>query len=216
MRPHTNTYQIQAFSLLELLAVISVIILISAIAVPAFNGMSEGVHLDSGAQLIRTQLNLARQTAMLRNYPVEVRFYLLGTESRPNQLEFRAIQLWKVLSEEATVSNNQGSATEKHLPIDRKHYLPGQAVIGGNQNGAEFSPSLTGASIHSGTESDSGQSIPYHSFRFRSNGSTDLDAGSDQFLTLWLERDAVASVPPANFASVVIDPINGRTRILRP
>ena len=75
----------RAFSLVELLVVISVIAIIAGFAVPAVTTMIRGSALAQGSQNIADQIVLARQLALSRNRSVEVRFYKFGDSETPGE-----------------------------------------------------------------------------------------------------------------------------------
>lgn len=64
-----------AFSLIELLAVIAVLGILAVLVVPSMRGISSATELSVSAASIGDTLNLARQTALSVNRPVEARFY---------------------------------------------------------------------------------------------------------------------------------------------
>jgi prepilin-type N-terminal cleavage/methylation domain-containing protein len=64
----------RAFSLLELMVVVSIIGLLAAISVPAIKGMSQGKALSSGHQQLHDDLNRARQEALRLRSTVYVVF----------------------------------------------------------------------------------------------------------------------------------------------
>src|SRR5687768_11736886 len=64
-----------AFSLVEMLTVLAIVGILSALIVPSFNSIVSSQRLPSASQLVVDQLNLARQAAITANRPVEVRFY---------------------------------------------------------------------------------------------------------------------------------------------
>src|ERR1043165_8895816 len=63
----------RAFSLLELIVVVSIIATVAALSIPQFLRFSQASQLTGGANLVIDSLNLARQTAQTRNRPVEFR-----------------------------------------------------------------------------------------------------------------------------------------------
>ena len=81
----------------------TIIIIILGFAVPAATTIVKGSGLTQGSQMVGDQLGLARQTALSRNHPVEVRFYQFSDPDVPGEVggnpdagRFRAMQLFEV------------------------------------------------------------------------------------------------------------------------
>ena len=83
----------RGFSLVELLTVMCIIIIITAVAIPAFNSITSGSNLNRAGQLISDQISLARQEATSKNRDVQVVFYNLT--DGPTQ-GWRGIKLMRV------------------------------------------------------------------------------------------------------------------------
>src|SRR5882757_726404 len=65
----------RGFSLIELLSVVTVLSVLAVATVPAVKGTLDGINVNGAAGVAEAELLLARQTAISRNLPVEVRFY---------------------------------------------------------------------------------------------------------------------------------------------
>jgi len=70
-----------AFSLVELLLVLAIIGLLAGAMIPSLSAMLRGPSLQVGGGSIRDHLALARQYAVARNEPVEVRFFAEADEA---------------------------------------------------------------------------------------------------------------------------------------
>lgn len=190
------------FTLVELLVVVSIIAVLMALVVPAFQSASMGNALTRGGQMVSDQLSLGRQYAVSRNSEVQVRFVLLSNA-------YRGIQLWGASSTDTT----------KFTPLARMETLPTGVSIATN---AVLSPltSGTGASptIPQTTDVFGGLGTQkYCGFRFRAGGGTDLPFNStDNFVTVVYDHDNAGSELPKNYCIVQVDPINGRVRTYRP
>src|SRR5579862_795239 len=93
------------FTLIELLLVIAIIGMLMTLVVPAVNSISGGSQLTQAAQMVGSELELARQRALSRNRMVEVRFYQYGdpetpgeSASSPSSGQYRAIQSFEYVS----------------------------------------------------------------------------------------------------------------------
>jgi uncharacterized protein (TIGR02596 family) len=190
------------FSLIELLVVISIIGILSAAAIGGLSNVARSTNLTSAAQRLGDQFALARQTAVARNLPVEVRIYDLPDYDLPTGNLMRGIQLY--LSD--------------GTPVSRPLLFPQRVIISTNTTA---SPMI--ASMDSGTTNFSSfGNRSYRSFTIRPNATlsiTNTSALTDTncFLTVHHENDPKPDgIKPANFATVQINPVTSKVTILRP
>jgi uncharacterized protein (TIGR02596 family) len=200
-----------AFSLIELLVVIAIIGILAGLAIPAFHNITAGNSLSATAESVQAALAFARQTALTRNRAVEVRFYKLPETASPSgaPADYRGLQLFSI----DTTSTNA---------LGRPVYFSGPVIVSSNAATAslmndtllpETAPAATDPSLGA-----LGKNYRYRKFRFRPDGSTDLSATGSWFLSL-VPKNAPASRPqdlPANFITLQIDPLNGRTMTFQP
>ena len=192
-----------AFSLIELLVVISIIGILSAAAIGGLSNVARSSNLTSAAQRLGDQFALARQTAVARNLPVEVRIYDLPDYDLTTGNLMRGIQLY--LSD--------------GTPVSRPLLFPQRVIISTNTTA---SPMI--ASMDSGTNKFSSfGDRSYNSFTIRPNANlsvTNTNSLTDTncFLTLHHDNDAKpdSGITPANFATVQINPVTSKVTILRP
>lgn len=194
---------LQAFSLIELLTVMAVIVLLMVLTVPAFNGLARAYNLSAASQMVVDTFNLARQTASTQNRWVEARFYKLPDDTDPANKVYRAMQLFLVQQ-----TNLQ--------PLTRVTYFPGSVVIK-DDAGAKS----TILAHQSGTDKPSlpgyGMNYEYASLRIHPSGYTDLNQTNSWVATLIVSKDAViANGLPANYAAARIDPASGKVMLFRP
>jgi len=157
---------------------------------------------------------LARQTAMSRNLPVEVRIY---RHDDGNGLAWRAMAL-------VIPASASGQASDEW--VSKGRVLPGNVVMDDAQ---EYSTVLSQAQAASGdaagpwTATESAlapgllRSKSYVAFQFKPDGSTNLPTGQPWCLTLRNHNSVPnGNAPAANYVSIVLDSLTGRTIACQP
>jgi uncharacterized protein (TIGR02596 family) len=198
----------RAFSLMELLVVVAIMGVMSVLTVPSITSTLRATRITSTGQLLLDELKFARQTAVSRNVPVEVRFYKLpdynqAASSTPTV--YRAMQCFLI---------QNGVATALTPP----KFLPNPVIF---STVATDSPFFT-STDHAELAAASGTSLPgypntswrYRCFQFAPHGSADL-LSSENFFTVVLENDKSLS-QGANFFTVQVNPISGAVQWYRP
>ncbi len=179
-------------SLLELMAVIVILSLLTTAASMALMGMMRGVELKSAASLVMDALSVAKQVAVTANRAVEVRFYQ-GADGR------YFIKVFK--------TNEDGSVGAQ---IDRVIRLPESAT---------FSPNSTWSSLLSNAVSGvpvSDAFGSYRAMRIKPDGTTSLSGVTPATLTIVHKSDESATTLPANFYTIQIDLQTGTVLSFRP
>ena len=227
----------RAFSLVELLVVISVIAIIAGFAVPAVTTMIRGSQLTQGSQMVADQIALARQIALSRNRSVEVRFYKFGggetpgeDVTKPESGFFRSMQVFEILDNGALLP----AGPVNRLPINvimNEGLL--STVLDEDERPRVKDPNTFDPEM---PDTEVGRKYHYVAFRFLADGSTDLSpsgttsgkqsrpSGDSWYITLHgtnvkktgVETDGTTSTLPANYFTLQIDPITGSTRAYRP
>ncbi len=199
-----------AFSLVELLVVIAVIGILLVLVVPAFHGIGNANALTSAGAMVVGKLENARNLALARTEPVELRFVKLPGEGGVSE-EYRAIQLFRANPPEPL-------GTIQRLPT-------GMIAVDGAGAAKAYSTITAPAPVNplGGDMLLQGATRSYRAVRFLPDGSTTLDAlgaenGADRwFISLKFENAPAKTDRPAdNFVTVVVDPITGRATAYRP
>lgn len=216
----------RAFSLIELIVVISIIILIAGFTVPAATSILRGSQLTQASGTLVGQISLARQHALTKNRAVEVRFYRFADPETPGEDvsnpatgKFRALQLFEVLDNGVAV------------PLDKPQILPNNVVFAYTDDKSVGLSSIidfakVGTPKKPGKDDKAAPRLPrgidykyeYASFRFLQDGSTDMTPTETWYVTLIGLNDRLKSPsePPPNFFTVQVDPVSGSTRTFRP
>ena len=198
----------RAFTLIELLIVMSILVILSMLIVPVFNTIIGVNSITSSADRLAAALDLARQSAMTQNKQIEVRFYEITAPGWPKA--FRAFQTFEIAS--------SGIVT----PSAKPETLTSPTIIA-SDIGLSTLLDLTRAKT-TWTSQDPQINLPgtgttYNCcyFRFRPSGTTDLAVDKKWHLTVVdAKAPGSATVPPKNFATVWVEPASGAIRVLRP
>lgn len=205
----------RAFSLVELMVVLSIIAVLTYFASMALNPVLRSSRLSQGHQDLVNELDSARQIALAKNRAVEFRFYRFAdsgqpgeTKDQPDTGHYRGFQTF--LCDDEGVSR----------PLGKLRTLPPGVIFSAHEI---LSPLLASSLARNWTTADPQPDIPAiraydtRAFRFFPNGSTNLNAASSWFVSLHSLTDGDnLTALPGNYATVRIDPVNGQTQSYRP
>src|SRR5947209_2150985 len=105
MNTHSAFQSRRAFSLMELVVVISIIAIISVFVAPQAAQILKGSTLTQGSTILTDQIRLAREIAVTKNRKVEVRFYQYADPEMPGESssdsttwQYRALQVFEIMT----------------------------------------------------------------------------------------------------------------------
>ncbi|CAN5528914.1 hypothetical protein BH09VER1_BH09VER1_22930 [soil metagenome] len=200
----------RGFTILELLVVIAIIVILAALTIPAFNSIGRGTSLSGGGQSLVGALELAHQTAVSQNRPVEVRLYKLpgytdAATATPSV--YRAMQAFLV---DDASTNAVGRMVKLSAPIIIANSGTASSLM--NDTSLPEQPAVAGAPLP-----DVGANYKYRSFHFKPDGGTDLPMDAQWYLTILAQNDPLAGNGlPKNYLTIQIDPLTGRTKTFQP
>ncbi len=232
-RLNSSTRSASGMTLLELLAVLGVISVLIGLGTPAVNGMLRSGEIGQAAQVLTDQLALARQMALSSNRQIEVRLYKFidPQMTAGTAASVRAIQLFEVPDSAAALATAPGGRDALgYRAVSKFTRLPGPSVIidSGNALSTLIGSAAGGNAVPTvSSGSDLGYAIPalgtaysVMRFSFLPDGSTNLPPQSAQIQWFFTVHDALKgdnlTAPPPNFATLQIQPSNGKVRSYRP
>lgn len=204
--------KVSGFSLVELLTVMAIFSVLTAATLPALRGTLDGYNISGAADLAGAEIALARQTAISRNLPVEVRIYEHDDGTGPG---------WRGLGL-VIPSSASGAAADEW--IGQPKVLPGNILFDDN---GEFSTIVSEAAAGATAIPRKDTELPtapgfvknkeYVAFRFQPDGSTNLPSGQAWCMTLRSPRSQPeGAAPAANYVSIVLDSLTGRSMTFQP
>ncbi len=198
------------FTLIEMLAVMTIVGILLAVSVPAFHGITAAARLRGEGGRLAAELARAQQMAVTMNRAVDVRFYrYVDPEDPGSDPAWRAVQFF-LAGEGAPAGQDQVLIKLDSATVFSE--MPG------------FSPLLTLPSQDDTLPGIEG-SVTSAGFSFFPSGATNLPPVSDSpdgggwHLTLLAVGDEFrdpSSGPVTNFFSLQIDPHNGSVRPFQP
>lgn len=223
----------QAFTLLEMLVVVTIIVLLLAFSTPALMRTMQSSRLASVGDTLMGSISEAQQVASAQGVPVELRFFshanpeFVGTEPL-----FYSYQLFKItLTNDAAGGAN--AVQETLVPVGNLVRFPSGIAVAS-------APELSGALSGDGLPDTKDGSTPgysgvegatYKGLRFMTDGSCravgtttngfaqlEYKTLPTSFFTITYDngQDITLSNLPKNFYTIQIDPFTGKARNYRP
>jgi uncharacterized protein (TIGR02596 family) len=204
----------------ELLVVMAIIGILVAVTVPAMTSLFEGDGLNSGAQQVADQINLARQLSSAKNVTVELRVFKLAGATTSG---YTALQMGtNTPLTNATSTNTSANTAPVWTAVSRLSFLPRNIVISENTNvSAAFAPFTSGAITM--TNAGPTYNALYYPFEFRPSGVVTPNQVMTNFCFAVLPaRDATlssltnAASVVKNYAIIQVNPVTGTPSVFRP
>lgn len=197
-----------AFSLVELLAVIALLVVLLTFATIGFNSILTSSNLEQAGRTVLDEINLARQSAATRNANVEVRFIRKPSSESGNSTPV----FWQMQS--GIHDKRNGNI---FTPIHPPARLPAGTLLIENE---KFSPMLH----YIPKENSSLPAYEYVPVTIRPSGeinpvsSLPHSSRSQWCVTVISQKDAAAvSASDLNdFITIQIDPLTSRAKVYRP
>ena len=203
-----------AFSLVELLVVLAITAILAALTIPQISSTMQAYSLTSTGQAAINQLVLARQNALSGSHAVQVRFYYLP-ENNATSPSTAPLAVYRGM--QSFTESNPSTSGVTLTALTKPFFFTAPVIIA---NSTTVSP-LTSTTLQTPVATDPPlpgylMNYKYLAFRFRPDGSTDLQAGSNSITLVLENQPVVANGLPKNFQTLQIDPIMGGVRGFRP
>jgi uncharacterized protein (TIGR02596 family) len=221
----------RAFSLIEMLVVVTIVVLLLAFSAPALSRTLMASKLSAAGESIFGAISEAQQIAYASNVPVELRFFKVPDAFGVNPA-YRSYQIFKIIQ---VTDSTGGSAQVKESlePVNNLVSLPESVIIVPD---ITLSPALSGDGLPDTKEGSSVgysgvQTAVYNAWRFMPDGSCrkvgqssggfatlEYQTLTESFITLTTESGQVITAQnlPKNFFTIQVDPFTGKARTYKP
>ncbi|MCB1275003.1 Verru_Chthon cassette protein D [Prosthecobacter sp.] len=227
---HRRQVRASAFTLIEMLVVITIIVLLLAFSTPALMRTMQASKLASAGDSLMGAISEAQQIAFAQNLPVEMRFFKFA-EGMETEKNFHSYQSFKVTEN----FKADGTVEEKLVPVNNLARLPDSVIVVPDvslspilsSGGQDFEDERDGTSNgYSGVNG-----ARYNALRFMPDGSCrsvgtttgglatlSFSTLPQSFLTVTTESGQAVKVEnlPKNFYTIQIDPFTGKARSYKP
>ncbi|MDB4657670.1 Verru_Chthon cassette protein D [Verrucomicrobiales bacterium] len=208
-----------AFSLIEMMIVLTVVGILLAFAAPDLFSLMQSSSLTSEGSHLRNQISQAQQLALAKNADVELRFFKLAdTAAAETEEGFRAYQMFQFDKTGAMIEVSRFYRI--NAPVILSEALSTLLTTAGKDSADKkfgfVSPQEGKYEVPVGLGMEE---TDYVAFRFRPDGSTDLpnrSNGDTWYLTLVQGEGAVRDTDPANYYCLQVNPYNGQITEFRP
>ncbi len=224
-----------AFSLIELLIVISIIAIIAGFSIPAVTSVLKGSALTQAGTALEDQMSMARQHALGNNRLVQVRFYRYADPEMPGEKvddpstgQFRAIQYFE---------RSPGGIWS---PVGKVVRLPDSMMMNPTERFSTIlgEDNATRLVLANKVQADPNNHVElprgvkfnydYIYIHFTPSGGTDLkvlgipgrsSSGGLWYITMHSIVDLTSATPssnPPNYFCWMVDPVTGVGRVYKP
>lgn len=213
------------FTLVEMLVTVTVIGVISAVSVPAFNGVGSSTSLSNGARQVSGVLSMARSEAIARN--TNIRFAVAKDWYNQSESNFRKYSLWEWNKETETYELltgwselPNGVVLEPYLP----EYLKSASYVTEDATAVRGDYVLEDAYDAKAQFATEDEEVYMNFIEFLPNGSVRIPNGNSRnaiFVLTGGFTDQSGEVirqqeEVKNWAQVNVDSLTGRVRLYRP
>lgn len=189
-----------AFSLIEILLVIVLIVILGSLSVAGFQHVTGSRQMTAAASLVIDQLNFARQSAISQNAPVRFQICEIEDSRNGDEADFRLVRL-QVFDQEGRIWK----------PLSRPQVFP-QAIIASRD--VSLSTMLAASDLQTisdlNFDGNSGRSVQARAIDFLPSGRPRLNPNAIYSLTVR------HSGRGEDFITIQLDPVSGTSRIFRP
>jgi len=228
--PRHRSLRAAAFTLIEMLVVVTIIVVLLAFTTPALMRTMQSSRLATAGDGLMGAISEAQQISFAQNIPVEMRFFKFpeGLDTEDN---YRAYQTFKITQK----FDAAGAVTEQLVPVNNLIRLSDSVIIVPDitlspilmSGGQDFEDTKEGGST--GYSGVSGAT--YNALRFMPDGSCRTVGAAigglaaltynnlpESFLTVTSESGQAITLEnlPKNFYTIQIDPFTGKARNYRP
>lgn len=229
--PIQSSRNSRAFSLIEMLVVVTIIVLLLAFSAPALSRTLMASKLASAGESLFGAISEAQQIAYASNVPVELRFFKVPDTFGTNPA-YRSYQIFKIVQ----VTEGSGAAATVKESLEAAGNLvnmPENVIIVPDDT---LSPALSGDGLPDTKEGASVgysgvKTAVYNAWRFMPDGSCrkvgkssggfatlEFQKLTESFITITIESgQAITSQNlPKNFFTIQVDPFTGKARSYKP
>ncbi len=184
-----------------MLLVLVVMAVVAGMTLAAYSNSMLASAVTTGADMLSDALTEGRADAVAQNTPVEVRIYELPSSAGGASV-YNALQLHWLKSDGTTP------------PVANPLFLPAWVVIDAT---TAHSPLIaSNPEIATPDPADTRLNAATRAFHFLPDGSTDLNPGTNWFMTVRAASQSDPAHFPSNWACVAVNASTGRPQIYRP
>lgn len=226
----------RGFSLIEMLVVITIVVMLLALATPALTRTMQSSRLSAAGEAMVGSLSEAQQTASSTNTPVEVRFFSFAEDLDQSPV-YHSYQLFKITQVNQGGAGGAVQMQEVVVPVGNLVRLPEGIIIPADTTLSSAIYTQGGGVNDTKPGSTMGYSgvngAKYNAIRFMPDGACLIVGGSTQggmavtstpkdlnknFFTITFGSGAAVTLAnlPKNFFVIQIDPYTGKVRSYKP
>jgi len=206
MRPPSHARR--AFTLVELLAVLGIMLLMAGVVVPAMSSLSRANELSNASRLVSNMLTIARTEAVTKR--MKMRFAVVRNWQDQPDANFRKMSIWKQESDQADwVQITKWEQVPQGVVFDTNPTLDSPAALSGNL--------LSDTEANAFSATVNGKNVDLQYAEFYPNGSASMPAmtGFDIWLVLSATTPSTDEAS-SNWAKITTSALTGRVKVERP